>query len=334
MSKNYTQLSLVQRYQIQAFLRAGMKQKMIAQEIGVHPSTISREISRNTARRGKSAGEYRAEGAQRKATQRHRYKPKQVTFSTPMKEQAAKWLIEKKWSPEIISVVGHDTGLCPVSKEWLYQWIWQCKHGNKRANKGYKRLYQHLRHGKRRRKRGARRDNRGIIQHRVPIEKRPNIVQKRRRLGDIEADFMMGKNHKGVILVLTDRATLHTGLYKLGCRKSDMVSKSIIKKLRKAGYPLHTITLDNDQGFADHMQVAKELNIKTYFTRPYTSQDKGTVENRIGQLRRFFPKKTDLSLVTDAEVKHVERLLNDRPVRKFNYKTPNQVLREKIALIS
>ena len=81
---------------------------------------------------------------------------------------------------------------------------------------------------------------------------------------------MMGRNHKGVILVLTDRATLHTGLYKLGCRKSDMVSKSIIKKLRKAGYPLHTITLDNDQGFADHMQVAKELNIKTYFTRSYT----------------------------------------------------------------
>ena len=144
----------------------------------------------------------------------------------------------------------------------------------------------------------------------------------------------MGKNHNGVILVLTDRATLHTGLYKLGCRKSDMVSKNIIKKLRKTGYPLHTITLDNDQGFADHMQVAKELNIKTYFTRPYTSQDKGTVENRIGQLRRFFPKKTDLSLVTDAEVKHVERLLNDRLVRTFNYKTPNQVLRVKIALIS
>jgi IS30 family transposase len=70
-----------------------------------------------------------------------------------------------------------------------------------------------------------------------------------------------------------------------------MVSKSIIKKLRKAGYPLHTITLDNDQGFADHMQVAKELNIKTYFTRPYTSQDKGTVESRIGQLRRIFLKK-------------------------------------------
>jgi IS30 family transposase len=69
-------------------------------------------------------------------------------------------------------------------------------------------------------------------------------------------------------------------------------------------------------------------------TRPYTSQDKGTVENRIGQIRRFFPKKTDLNLVTDGQVKSVERLLNNRPVRKFDYKTPKQVLLEKIALIS
>jgi IS30 family transposase len=82
------------------------------------------------------------------------------------------------------------------------------------------------------------------------------------------------------------------------------------------------------------MKVAEVLNVTTYFTRPYTSQDKGTVENRIGQIRRFFPKKTDLSLVTANQVKKVERLLNDRPVRKFNYKTPNQVLQEKIALIT
>jgi IS30 family transposase len=89
-----------------------------------------------------------------------------------------------------------------------------------------------------------------------------------------------------------------------------------------------------DKGFADHKNVAYALNVKTYFSRPYTSQDKGTVENRIGQLRRFFPKKTDLSIVTSEQVKRVERLLNNRPVRKFNYKTPNQVLLEKIALIS
>jgi transposase, IS30 family len=251
-----------------------------------------------------------------------------------MKDQPVRWLSEEKWSPEIISVEGKRTGKCPMSIETLYKWIWQSKHGNKASDKPYKKIYNLLKHGRRRRKRGSRQDSRGIIHHRVPIEKRPKIVQKRVRPGDIEVDFMMGKNHKGALLVMTDRATLHTSLYKLKNRNSDLVSKAIIKKLCKKSYSLHTITFDNDKGFADHMTVANTLNVATYFTRPYTSQDKGTVENRIGQLRRFFPKKTDLSIVTDDQVKRVERLLNNRPVRKFNYKTPNQVLLEKIALIT
>jgi transposase, IS30 family len=334
MSKNYTQLSLVQRYQIQAFVKAGMKQKMIAQEIGVHPSTICRELSRNIAKRGRTTGEYIASNAQRRTDQRHQCKPKLVMFTRGMKEQATQWLSHEKWSPEIISFIGHKTGKCPVSAEWLYQWIWQSKHGNKTADKPYKRIYLHLKHGKRRRKRGNRKDTRGIIPNRVPIEKRPKIVSKRIRPGDIEVDFMMGKNHKGALLVMTDRATLHTSLQKLSNRRSETVSKAIIKKLEQAEYPMHTVTFDNDLGFANHTAVAEALDVDTYFTRPYTSQDKGTVENRIGQIRRFFPKKTDLSLVTDYQVKCVEQLLNDRPVRKFNYLTPNQVLQQKIALIT
>jgi IS30 family transposase len=298
MSKSYTQLSLEQRYQIQAFLKAGMKQNWIAQEIGVHPSTISRELNRNIAKRGRTAGAYVATNAQRKTEQRHQSKPKIVKFTRSMKEQAVQWLTHEKWSPEIISVVGHRTGKCPVSVEWLYQWIWDSKHGNKRVNKRYKRIYQMLKHGKRRRKRGTRKDSRGIIHDRVPIDKRPEIVQKRIRPGDIEVDFMLGKNHKGALLVMTDRAMLHTRLHKLTNRHSRAVSKAIIQKLSALNYPIHTITFDNDKGFADHMTVANTLNVKTYFTRPYTSQDKGTVENRIGQLRRFFPKKTDLSIVT------------------------------------
>ena len=334
MSKNYTQLSLVQRYQIEALIKAGMKQKMIAANIGVDPSTVSRELSRNIAQRGRTAGEYVASNAQRKTDHRHHIKHKVVKFSPKMKGQAVRWLSEEKWSPEIISVVGNKTGKCPMSIESLYQWIWQSKHGNKAADKPFKKIYNLLKHGKRRRKRGSRKDSRGIIHDRVPIDKRPKVVKKRKRPGDIEVDFMIGKNHKGALLVMTDRATLHTKLHKLENRSSNTVSKTMIKSLVKSKHPIHTITFDNDKGFADHMVVAKALNDDTYFTRPYTSQDKGTVENRIGQLRRFFPKKTDLSRVTSDQVKRVEKLLNKRPVRKFNYKTPKQVLLEKIALIT
>ena len=334
MSKNYKQLSLVQRYQIEAFIKAGMKQKNIAEYLGVSPSTISRELKRNTAQRGRTAKTYLATNAQRRTALRHQLKPKFVKFNESMKDQAVKWLTVEKWSPELISFKGNQTGACPVSIEWLYQWIWQSKHGNKLADKPYKRIYLHLKHGRRRRKRGNRKDSRGVIPNRVPIEKRPKIVEKRIRPGDMEVDFMMGKNHKGALLVMTDRATLHTSLHKLSNRRSETVSKAIIKNLEQVEYPMHTVTFDNDLGFANHREVAEALNVDTYFTRPYTSQDKGTVENRIGQIRRFFPKKTDLSTVTNKQVKQVEKLLNNRPVRKFNYLTPNQVLQEKIALIT
>lgn len=334
MSKNYTQLSLVQRYQIQALLEVGLKQYLIAEKIGVHASTVGRELRRNVALRGRTAGEYIASNAQRKTDIRHQQKAKQVLFTVAMKQHAVKQLSVEKWSPELISVKGNESGQCPISHEWLYHWIWQSKHGNKRKDRSYKKLYKYLKHGKRRRKRGNSKDGRGVIQNRVPIEKRPKIVNKRKRLGDIEVDLMMGKSHKGALLVMTDRASLHTRIKKLKGKTSKEVAAAIIGKLSNSNYDLHTLTFDNDKAFTDHLKIGKELRVDTYFTRPYTSQDKGTVENRIGVIRRFFPKKTDLNFITHQQVKKVEQKLNNRPVRKFNYQTPNQVLQRKIALIT
>lgn len=334
MSKNYTQLNLVQRYQIEALLKSGLRQNLIAEQIGVHSTTVGRELKRNIALRGRTAGDYVAGNAQRKTDIRHQQKPKQVLFTVEMKRHAVKQLIVDKWSPEFISVKGKESGECPISHEWLYHWIWESKHGNKRADRAYKKLYKYLKHGKRRRKRGNSKDRRGVILNRVPIEDRPKIVNKRKRLGDIEVDLMMGKNHKGALLVMTDRASLHTRIKKLNGKASKEVSAAIIKKLSNNSYDLHTLTFDNDKAFTDHQEIGKELDVDTYFTRPYTSQDKGTVENRIGIIRRFFPKKTDLTFITHQQVRQVEQKLNNRPVRKFNYQTPNQVLQGKIALIT
>ncbi|MBC7510943.1 MAG: IS30 family transposase [Ferruginibacter sp.] len=99
---------------------------------------------------------------------------------------------------------------------------------------------------------------------------------------------------------------------------------------------LRTMTFDNDQAFGLHQEIAQELNIKTFFTRPYTSQDKGSVENRNGVIRRFYPKKTDFTKVSANDVKKVEKMISNRPVRKFNYKTPNEVylLKASVALIA
>lgn len=334
MSKNYNHLSQEQRYQIEALLCAGAKQKEIAEIIGKSASTICRELKRNTPKRGRGALMYSARIAQRKTQNRHISKPKYIRFTPEQKELARDWLSTLKYSPELIHVEGKKTLGDFVSHETIYKWIWHCKQSHHRKDAGDQLLYKQLAHGKRRRKRGLRRDSRGLIPNRVSIEKRPVIVEKRERIGDFEIDLMMGKNHQGALIVMTDRSTLLTRLKKVEGKDSKEIKKGIVRKLYGLKHIIKTLTFDNDQAFSKHESIGRNLNAQTYFTRPYTSQDKGTVENRIGLIRRFFPKKTDLTKVSMEEVADVERMINNRPVRKFKYKTPNQVFSKKIALIT
>jgi IS30 family transposase len=230
----------------------------------------------------------------------------------------------RRLTPELISAEWRRLGKQGVSHETLYRFIWTCKHSNKRIHKDYKLLYRKLRHGRRKRRRGNYKDSRGSIPNRVPIDKRPKIVAKRKRFGDLEADLIIGKGNGSALLVVTDRASLLTTIDKLTGKDSLQVKRKIIARLKKLP-PLKTITFDNDQAFRHHEEIAEILNVKTYFTRPYTSQDKGTVENRNGIIRMFFPKKTDFNPISKSEIKRVERELNNRPVRKFGYLTPNEV---------
>ena len=281
MTKKYTHLGLRQRYPIQAFIEAGISQKEIALRIGVSPSTISRELNRNIAKRGRTALIYMAENAQRKTNLRHLQKPKRISFSEEFKSRVTDLMVNDRWSPELISKCCGIPGM--VSHETIYKWIWECKHTNLKLNKKYKRLYQFLRHGRRKRKRGNIKDRRGIIPNRVSIENRPKSVLERKRVGDLEVDLMMGKNHKHALLVIVDRATLYTRIKKLNSKHSEEVYMGIKQCLKNTKYKLKTITFDNDKAFACHEKVGKYTKAKTYFTRPYTSQDKGTVENRIGK---------------------------------------------------
>jgi IS30 family transposase len=241
-------------------------------------------------------------------------------------------LIKECWSPELISHVGKKEYERFISHEWIYQWIWKCKHSNRREDKEAKLLYRYLKHGRRHRKRGNRRDNRGSIPNRVSIEQRPKIVNRRKRIGDIEVDLMIGKNHQSALLVSLDRATLHTRLRLLKSKTSYEV-KETLKKLY-TGRWVKTFTFDNDQAFTNHQEIADKYSAKSFFTRPYTSQDKGSVENRIGQIRRFLPKKTDLNQISHQQIFRIQNKINNRPIRKFKYKTANQVFSEKVALIT
>ena len=123
---------------------------------------------------------------------------------------------------------------------------------------------------------------------------------------------------------------------KLNGKSSEEVTSKIKERLsRFSSSYLKTITFDNGKQFSGHQEIAKEFNVKTYFTPPYTSQEKGTVENRIGVIRRFFPKKTDLRKISKQRIKEVELSINNRPIRKFNYFSPIEILNNKfVALMS
>jgi IS30 family transposase len=333
--KKYKQLSQAQRYQIESLSKAGLSQTGIASLIGVHRSTICRELKRNTPTRGRTAGQYIGVHAQGKTDLRHSVKAKQVLLTGELKERIAGLMKHQKWSPELIAKRLAKEGEPCVSHETIYKWIWMAKHSNHRDHAAYKRLYKDLRHTGRRQKRSNVKDNRGVLTGRVGIEHRPEVVNKRSRIGDIEVDLMMGRNHKSALLVMTDRATLVTMIEKLNSKNADEVYMKIMDRL--TGFSsswIKTITFDNGKEFAQHGRIARNLKVKTYFTRPYTSQDKGTVENRIGVLRRFFPKKTDIRNITAKRIKEVEKLINYRPIRKFNYNNPIETLKNKtVALI-
>jgi len=329
--KKYKQLTLEQRYQIQCLLQAGFTQIKIARVIGVNRSTISRELKRNVPKRGRTANTYIAKHAQSKTEIRHLTKHKQVLLTEVLKQRIVSLLEYEKWSPELICKRLKLKGEYCVSHETIYKWIWNCKHSNHRKHKQYKNINKYLKHNGRRQKRKNIKDNRGAITRRTSICERPKVVEQRSRIGDIEVDLMMGSNHKSALLVMTDRKTLVTMIEKLQSKSANEVYTKMKDRLTNFNKSwIKTITFDNGKEFAYHYKLAKDLKVKTYFTRPYTSQDKGTVENRIGVIRRFFPKKTDLRKVSEHRIKEVELLLNYRPVRKFNYNNPIEKLKMSV----
>ena len=329
----FTHLSPEQRYQIEALNRNGTSQTKIASIIGVSKSTVSRELQRNTGKRGRYSGEYNARVAQNRTEERHRLKRKRIKFTEPLKDEARKMLVEDKYSPELISATWKKQGKQGVSYETIYNWIFTAKKSSHLMYRKDRELYKSLRHGKRKRKRGNYKHTRGMIKERVPIDNRPSVVEKRQRIGDIEVDLMMGKNHKSALLVLVDRATLITTMEKLDGKNADIIEQKISRRIQRIGASFFkSITFDNDKAFANHHLIRDKFNTPTFFTRPYTSQDKGTVENRIGLIRAFLPKGTDLNLIPNQRIQEIEMKINNRPVRKFNYLSPFEYLKKKLGI--
>lgn len=309
------QLTVEQRYTIQVLKKEGYSQAEIARRIKRCPSVVYRELKRNCDKR---SGEYRAALAEKKCAQRHKTKPKKVRFTEQIKQYVER-LIQEDYSPEQIVGCAKKQGKPCVSIERIYRHIWEDK---RRGGL----LYTHLRtQGKRYRKRGAAKDKRGVIPDKVSIEHRPKIVDDRTRIGDIEIDLIIGKNHKKAILTANDRVTGKAKMALLESKSAEQTTQKVVEILSEWKSFIKTITSDNGKEFSKHKEIAKALGIDYFFARPYHSWERGANENLNGLVRQYFPKTYDFNLITDKDIKYVENKLNNRPRKRFGFSSPNQV---------
>ena len=322
--REYRQLTDEDRIEIYAMKQAGKKQNEIADELGVHPSTISRELARNTGLRG-----YRPKQAHQKTLHR-RFTARKAVKMTPEVIDYIECKLAQEHSPEQIAKrmkIDPDGHIFTVSHEIIYQHIWQDK-----AQGG--KLYKHLRIGgtKQRRKRRNSRDMRGTIKNRVGIEQRPEIVERKIRIGDWEGDTVVGKNHQGALVTLVDRKSKLTLIGKVNRYTADAVEKTIISLMDLLPRRSYTLTVDNGKEFASHESVANALRIRVYFADPYSAWQRGLNENTNGLIRQYVPKGSEVRMLTDEQVQHIMDRLNNRPRKSLGFLTPNEVFykREKL----
>ena len=318
--RTYRQLTQEQRYQIYALKKTKHSLAEIATVIGVHKSSVSRELKRNRGQRG-----YRPQQAHELAVDRRQKAGSRITVEVWTVVES---LLRQDWSPEQISGRLKKEQGVRISHEWIYQYVLKDKQagGN---------LYRHLRCQKQRRKRYGTYDRRGKLPNCRSIEERPAIVSTRKRLGDWEVDTLIGKQQKQALLTLTERKSRFTLLGKLSRRTAQTVRQQVCKLLLPVRDKVHTLTSDHGKEFADHAQIAESLQLKFYFAHPYAAWERGTNENTHGLLRQYFPKKSDLQFVSNKKIEQAMSRLNFRPRKCLAFRTPFEVFFQRsVALIS
>lgn len=319
MHGKYKQISVVERHMIKVLLESGFSFFEIATKLKRSPSTITREIHRNIPKRGRGSGIYNPDRAHVKTKLRHRAKHKHRKL-TPEIEQEVRKRIKNDWSPE--QIVGRATkeGRPMVSHETIYKFIYEDRrHGGK--------LFTHLRYRhRRRRKRKNVYDRRGVIPNRIFIDKRPVAANKKSRVGHFEGDTIVGRNHIGAVVSLTEMKTKYQFILKVQDQSADKVRNAIQKLLGNHANWIKTLTVDNGKEFACHEKLAEDLDIKVFFCDPYSPWQRGLNENQNGLIRQYIPKSTSFVNLMDHDIAMIADRLNNRPRKTLGFETPKEAL--------
>jgi len=313
-------LSLEEREVIAHMDRAGSAQTQIADRLGRHKSTISRELRRNRSRNG-----YWAVAAQRKAERRRSERPWKAKMDRPEVRRYVAERLRWRWSPD--QIAGRSRSDFPgdrrrqISPPTIYAWI--CD--EQARGKPWQRYLRRL---------GRKRpewEKRGRLPTTVSIEGRPAVVDRRTRFGDWEGDTIVGAHRRGGAVTLVERKSGYLLLGRVRDLRAATVRRAAAGRYLTTPASLRkTLTLDNGKEFAEHEQLEVEAALKIYFARPYSAWQRGTNENTNGLIRHFFPKGTDLANIPEHRFTKVQQLLNDRPRKRLGYRTPNEVLASRL----
>lgn len=324
----YHHLTLEEREKIFLWKNGGKSFREIGRRLGRDHKTVSTDWKEGT----KYFQEYipckvHERAQKRSVNQRTKAPLKNTTVWTYVRKN-----LKKGWSPELIA------GRLPLDHpgesihfETIYAYIYG-------KGKEFK-LWQYLdRSYRKRRQKGGRKNRSRKTSSRIPgavsIEERPQKVDNRNQVGHLETDLMEGnKQDKAVISVDVERKTRYVKLTKMPNKKSKNKLKSMEKKLKmikslsKSNKPLvKSVTYDNGSENVIHKEVSRRLGIKGFFCHAYHSWEKGSVENRIIQIRKFIPKGESISKYTNEQIQMIENWINDRPMKCLGFLKPDEAL--------
>lgn len=309
-----------ERTEISILKKKGYSNRVIARELGVSHTSIGRELQRNSMRKG-----YDARNAKLKARVRRKqskYQGMRIQDRPELKTYIIKYL-EQHWTPEEIAgrLKEIDTDLPYVSAKGIYKWLYSA------WGQQYCPLLPKQRYRPKRRK--GKKAKREMIPNRIGIEQRPAEANTRSEYGHYETDTVVSGKKTGAKAALTllhERKARFTKLRKIPNLKPT-TNATALTKMGKTVFR-KTITHDNGIENKNHEAVAQALSIKTFFCNPYSSWEKGSIENTIGRIRRFIPKGADINDYSDEDIAAIEHWLNHTPRKCLGYKTPYEVMLE------
>jgi transposase, IS30 family len=320
----YHQITPDERYRLAALRtqHPPLSKAEIARRLGRHPSTVGRELNRNSA---KYDGAYRPSKAQERTNGRRSRTRRGSTF-TVRQWMFVEDLLAEGWSPEQISGRLRRDRILEISYETIYKYIWSDKHAGGS-------LHLCLRQRtKKHRKRYATKERRGRLAGKRHITERPLAVETRRQVGHWEIDTVHGSGCDSVA-TLVERMSGFTLIGKLPNLTAAAFNRRALQLIRrhkgKRRLTFRTFTADNGTEFHSHLEIERKTGVRFYFATPYHSWERGTNENTNGLIRQYLPKRTSMAALTQSECNAIARRLNDRPRKRHGYATPSEVLAER-----